>query len=1619
MKLPLSGGQSAEADHESAATVGITFVGASAQPALAADNMLPGKVNYFIGDDPALWRVGLESYSNVVYRALYPGIDLSYEGSMEAREGLSLLKGTYTVAPGADPKLIAWRYSGAQGVSLDGEGNLQIVLDARLAATDGGPAPTSAKLTEYAPVAWQDIRGQRVPVQASYALGENGVVGFTLGSYDRSQPLIIDPALTYSTYLGGNFAENGKAIAVDPAGNFYVTGYTNSSNFPRVNALQNNYGGIEDAFITKFNPEGQPIYSTYLGGSHWDHPNDIAVDAAGNAYVTGYTLSQNFPLANPFQGTMRGSNEAFVAKLNPAGSALVFSTYLGGNSDDYGEGIAVDTQGNVYVGGFTNSTNFPTSNALQPNNAGNSDVFISKFNSTGSGLLWSTYLGGENSDGALGVAVDGANNVVLTGRSYSNAYPLQNAYQTYMAGLHDVIVTKLNAAGSALIFSTYFGGSSDEIGQDVASDPAGNTYITGHTGSNNFPTINAYQSVGGFGDGFAAKFNPAGNPIYSTYLGGPWPDAGHGIAANAAGEAFVIGSTQSDNFPLANPLYSTRRGSEDAFITRFNATGSALIFSTYFGGTNGRELQDRASIAVDAQNTIYIAGQTGATDWPITANAFQPFPASAVDAFVSRISESNPTATPTATGSPSPSPTACIVGDYTITPGSGTLVPGTTYVPNSACNDCTAGLVLPFPVRFYDQTFTQARISSNGNLQFTSNNHLPFNYCLPHSDYSNTIFAFWDDMYTDQGVYTSVSGSSPNRILNIEWRGTSYNPGPDEVRFEVRLYEGSSGQFEIIYGNMADNGETATVGVQRDTGSRSTLYSCNTGGLTSGLKLTFTLAGGCQTPSPTPQTPTPVPTATSTPPSLLYSTYYGSYERDSIEDIGEDAAGNIYVMGSTFQNDINFGDIYVAKFSPNGQQLLWQQIVGGSRVDYGYGMAVDPAGNVTVGGIATSFDYPLMNPLQSQHGLGGYDGVLTKFASNGQMIFSTYWGGNGSDYVERLATDAQGNVYVTGHTSSSNFRTTPGAFQPSHRGMVDGFVSKLSPNGTSVVWSTYLGGVYGDEAHDLALDLAGNIYLTGITVSPDYPTVNPYQPTLRSNDGDAFVTKMNPEGTGLVYSTYLGGTDWPRPGEDKGQGIAVDAAGHAYVTGFTESSDFPVTAGAFQRFFRGYSDAFVTKFTPEGNQLVYSTFLGGTLQPPFGEDVSFDIAVDGAGQAHITGKTYTPDFPIVNAVQPEPGDVYDAFVTKFNSAGSALVYSTFLGGDFSPPNYNGQDAGTSILIDRSGNAVIGGGTNSYNFPVVNAYQYTPAGASDGIIAKISGNQPAITPTALPTALQTATGTSTIIPTTTPMFTATGTPQPTGTAIITATIPQPTGTPATTATRTSQPTGTAISTATRTPAGTIVPTSTIGLPTVTACAITFTDVPVGHTFYDSIRCLACRQIVSGYADGTFKPDNLVTRGQLAKIVSNAANFTESPGAQIFQDVAPDHTFYEWINRLTNRGYMSGYNCGGGAGEPCVNNRPYFRPFANATRGQTSKIVSNAARYDDVPAGQTFEDVPPTHPFYEWIQRLASRNIMGGYNCGSPGEPCVNNRPYFRPYNDVTRGQSAKIVANTFYPGCNTP
>jgi beta-propeller repeat-containing protein len=361
------------------------------------------------------------------------------------------------------------------------------------------------------------------------------------------------------------------------------------------------------------------------------------VDTSGNAYVIGFTTSTNFPTANPLQPTNHGAGDAFVAKLNPSGSALVYSTYLGGTAIDYGRSIAIDGRGNAYVTGYTASVNFPTANPLQPGNHGGPswcpcDGFVAKLKPNGSALIYSTYLGGSSDDGPHGVAVDGFGNAYVTGETYSTDFPTVNPIQPALHGNQDVFVFKLNASGSALVYSTYLGGKQADFGYDIAVDGSGNAYVTGFTASADFPTANPLQpKIRGGQDAFVAKLNAAGSAlVYSTYLGGTNNDEGVGIRADRSGNAYVTGYTLSTDFPTANALQVTNHGGADAFVAELNAHGSALTYSTYFGGSSndyGRR------ITVDSSGNVYWTGRTLSFDLP-TASPLQATNHGLYDAFV-------------------------------------------------------------------------------------------------------------------------------------------------------------------------------------------------------------------------------------------------------------------------------------------------------------------------------------------------------------------------------------------------------------------------------------------------------------------------------------------------------------------------------------------------------------------------------------------------------------------------------------------------------------------------------------------------------------------------------------------------------------------------------------------------------------------------------------------------------------------------------------------------------------------------------------------------------------------------------------------------------------------------
>jgi hypothetical protein len=875
-------------------------------------------------------------------------------------------------------------------------------------------------------------------------------------------------------------------------------------------------------------------------------------------------------------------------------------------------------------------------------------------------------------------------------------------------------------------------------------------------------------------------------------------------------------------------------------------------------------------------------------------------------------------------------------------------------------------------------------------------------------------------------------------------------------------------------------------------------------------------------------------------PTLTYSTYFGTWARDTNSGIGLDAAGNIYVGGSSYGVDFQYGNIMIAKLSPDGHTVLYTVDFGGSRSEVASAMTVDPAGNLYITGFTNSINYPLLNPFQAAYRAT----VLTKFNTAGTMLYSTHFGGTGPDAATSIRVDGEGNMYLAGATNSTDFPTV-NPIQGALRGNSDGFLSKLNAAGSALIFSTYLGGNNNDIIEGLTLDHVGDLYITGYTISSDYPTTPGAFQTTHVGLQDAFVSKVNASGSGLVWSTYLSG------GNDAGYGIAVDTTGHAYVTGVTESQSFPVTPGSFQPYYHGSGDAFVTKFTPDGSALVYSSLLGGSGTFPQGEDIGTAIAVDGEGYAYVTGSTFSPDFPTLSAVQDHHGGLHDAFVTKFRPDGASVSYSTFLGGTYVLNGGDGDDVGEEILLDQQGNVVVGGTAQSGNFPTANPLMADLQGTADYFISRISDTNPTPTPTVTgtpPTA--TATPSVTMTPTSIPTFqpTATITPAACATSVaiqgnlgandqvassglvydeVASTCANPKNCPGvvqdtyiydeyrfintsgaarcititidgsdcggplgvtsaaylgtfdlsnacanyladtgdlsmhltgpltysfnvpagaqfavivegesgkawceqyslsvsglagcSTSTPTSTPaTGSPTTGATAT--ANVTGTAVTGTPT--ACAVTFSDVPADNPFHSFVQCLACRGVLSGYEDGTFRPGNEITRGQIAKVVSNAAGFDDDPGTQVYEDVDPDNTFYAWISRLSHRGYMGGYPCNQDPNEPCGgNNLPYFRPFANATRGQLAKIVANAAGLGSTPTGQFYVDVQEDHPFYTWIMRLTNLGVMSGYDCGGDGEPCDSqNRPYFRPFNNVTRGQASKIVANTFYPICQAP
>jgi len=614
----------------------LRFLGANSAAVLEPFDPLEVSINYFIGSDPAQWRTNAPVYAGVRYRELYPGVDLALGAGVEA--GLT------------------WRLEARKGADLsrirlqvDGAANVELRPDTLLVSTEAGDF--SLPLLELDGAASASRRSPQV--QRIEALSEGGS-GFEVSApyLRRAQPAKAQTQasfdLGYATLLGGSSAEYGGGIAVDASGAAYVTGTTESIDFPTTTgAFDTTHNGDQDAFVAKLLPNGSDLsYAAYLGGSEWETVSDIAVDGDGAAYVIGSTYSDNFPTTDDAVfPSYNDDQDAFVVKIAPDGGSLEYAAYLGGSGMDLGGGIAVDASGAAFVTGLTNSANFPsTPGAYDPSYNDNGDAFVIKIAPDGKTLDYATFLGDDSLDAGYGIVVDAGGSAYVSGFTGSSNFPTTpGAFSaSFNGGFTDAFVAKLNPQGSDLSYATFLGGSDIDAGAGIALDPSGAAYVTGRTSSDNFPvTFGAYDTnFNGIVDAFVAKFLPDGsNPSYATYLGGNGFDAGLRIAVDASGAAYVTGNTESEDFPVTPGAFAPAyNGEGDAFMVKLNPNGLSLSCASFLGGS---DFDQGAGIALDQSEAVYVTGNTKSEDFPVTPGAFSVALNGDYDAFVVKFKQIN------------------------------------------------------------------------------------------------------------------------------------------------------------------------------------------------------------------------------------------------------------------------------------------------------------------------------------------------------------------------------------------------------------------------------------------------------------------------------------------------------------------------------------------------------------------------------------------------------------------------------------------------------------------------------------------------------------------------------------------------------------------------------------------------------------------------------------------------------------------------------------------------------------------------------------------------------------------------------------------------------------------
>ena len=765
---------------------------------IAASSETDTILNFFIGNDPSKWKTGLKAREIVHLGQVYKGI------GMQLRAYGNNVEKIFTVSPNIDPRQIEISLSGVDKINLDNRGMLQ--------------AETALGTVSFTrPVAYQEIGGIRKNIEISYEIKDGNRYGFRIGDYDREHSLVIDPLLA-STYLGGSGDDRIYAIAVDAAGNVFVAGSTASADFPIVAGgyTTTRPGGANDAFVAKFNKALSGLLAmTFIGGTDSDDIFAMALDASGNPYVAGQTYSLDFPAtAGAFDTTGNGIGDAFIARLSNNLSALPASTGLGGNSGDAAYSLAVDKPGNIYVTGYTASTNFPvTGGAYQSTLAGKNDLFISKFDSGLTTLIASTYFGGNDADSGEAIAVDASGNILVSGStgSWINFPVTTGAYDTTFGGNYDAYVSKFSNDLTSLAASTFLGGSGYDYGYGMVLAPTGKVFVTGRTDSSDFPvTAAAYNTVkNGSTDIFVSSLNNALTTLSaSTYLGGSNTDEGYALALDTSSNIYLSGYTSSSNFPAsANAYDKVLNGSSDAFLAKLNPGLTALPSATFLGGS-GSEPLSIYSMAVDSSNIIYFAGVTPSSDFPVRAGFDMTYNA-LNDSFVSRLDPFLSSIAPAVDlTAKAVSASSIVLGwkDYNSTTVTGYKIerkPGTCAGGGAWAEIATVGAGVT--------TYTNTALSASAAFSFKIRAY----GAAGHSAYTPCVNATTAKGNTPIAARGLTADSTAADTVSLTWTDSSTN----ETRFEVWRKTGtgafakraSLGADATSYQDTTANGNNATA----------------------------------------------------------------------------------------------------------------------------------------------------------------------------------------------------------------------------------------------------------------------------------------------------------------------------------------------------------------------------------------------------------------------------------------------------------------------------------------------------------------------------------------------------------------------------------------------------------------------------------------------------------------------------------------------------------------------------------------------------------------------------------------------------------------------------------------